>query len=361
MPSCRARRRGRRRCAGPGRRGWPRRDERSAPDRRRAGPGRASLVAVAMSGGLDSSVVGLAARRARRGGGRPLDAALGPLRGARPWPVLRRARPRRRPAGGRPGRHSALHTAAWTRSSASTSSIRSSRDYLGGPDAVALRALQHLRQVRPPARTRRAAGRRAVATGHYARILEGPEGPELHTAVDPDKDQSYYLFELTARAARRRSFPLGGMTKTEVREIARRAGLVGRREGRGMEVCFVDWRRARVRRGARSRRGPDGSAAPRSVPAGRARRPRQATSSAKGSLTTATPWASAGVWASRPATRRYVLEVLPAENAVVVGDEADLEAPGLAGERLHWIGAAACSAGGGDGEDPIAPSRRRGA
>ena len=36
--------------------------------------------------------------------------------------------------------------------------------------------------------------------------------------------------------------------------------------------------------------------------------------------------------------RRYVLEVLPAENAVVVGDEADLMAPGLAGERLHWIG-----------------------
>jgi tRNA-specific 2-thiouridylase len=65
-----------------------------------------------------------------------------------------------------------------------------------------------------------------VATGHYARILQGPDGPELHTAVDSEKDQSYYLFELTREQLAASLFPLGEMTKTQVREIAREAGRV---------------------------------------------------------------------------------------------------------------------------------------
>ncbi|MES1211029.1 MAG: asparagine synthase-related protein, partial [Acidobacteriota bacterium] len=58
-----------------------------------------------------------------------------------------------------------------------------------------------------------------VATGHYARIVEGPDGPELHTAADPEKDQIYYLFELTQEQLAASLFPLGEMSKPQVREL----------------------------------------------------------------------------------------------------------------------------------------------
>ena len=83
-------------------------------------------------------------------------------------------------------------------------------------------------------------GATALATGHYARILEGPDGPELHAARDADKDQSYFLFELTAAQLAFSRFPLGDATKSEVRELARAAGLVVAEKGESMEVCFVD-------------------------------------------------------------------------------------------------------------------------
>ena len=82
-------------------------------------------------------------------------------------------------------------------------------------------------------------GASRIATGHYARILDGPEGPELHTAIDLDKDQSYFLFELTRAQLAAAAFPLGAMTKPEVRELARRAGLVVAEKSESMEVCFV--------------------------------------------------------------------------------------------------------------------------
>src|SRR5207253_2898868 len=60
-----------------------------------------------------------------------------------------------------------------------------------------------------------------LATGHYARVVPGIDGPELHTAVDAAKDQSYMLYHLDRDRLARILFPLGNMTKTEVREAAR--------------------------------------------------------------------------------------------------------------------------------------------
>jgi tRNA-uridine 2-sulfurtransferase len=80
----------------------------------------------------------------------------------------------------------------------------------------------------------------ALATGHYARVLPGPDGePELHSAVDPAKDQSYVLYHLDRERLRRVRFPLGELTKPEVRELAAEAGLpvAGKRES--MELCFI--------------------------------------------------------------------------------------------------------------------------
>ena len=81
-----------------------------------------------------------------------------------------------------------------------------------------------------------------LATGHYARILDGLDGldgPELHAAVDPAKDQSYMLYHLDRERLRQIVFPLGGMTKGEVREHAREFGLPVADKAESQEICFV--------------------------------------------------------------------------------------------------------------------------
>lgn len=82
----------------------------------------------------------------------------------------------------------------------------------------------------------------ALATGHYARIVDGRE---LHMAADPDKDQSYVLYALRPEQLARIRFPLGGMLKSEVREHAREFGLpvAGKRDSQ--EICFVPLGRTR--------------------------------------------------------------------------------------------------------------------
>ncbi|HEY1420998.1 MAG TPA: tRNA 2-thiouridine(34) synthase MnmA [Candidatus Dormibacteraeota bacterium] len=78
-----------------------------------------------------------------------------------------------------------------------------------------------------------------LATGHYAQILPGPAGPELHTAVDDAKDQSYMLYHLDRERLRRILFPLGAMTKHEVREHAREFELPVADKAESQEICFV--------------------------------------------------------------------------------------------------------------------------
>ena len=78
-----------------------------------------------------------------------------------------------------------------------------------------------------------------MATGHYARVRSSDEGWQLHKAVDESKDQSYYLFELTQEQLAATRFPLGEMTKDEVRQLAREARLVVCEKPESMEICFV--------------------------------------------------------------------------------------------------------------------------
>ena len=78
-----------------------------------------------------------------------------------------------------------------------------------------------------------------LATGHYARIVAGDSGPELHTAVDPAKDQSYMLYHLDRERLARILFPLGGMTKREVRQHAREFELPVADKADSQEICFV--------------------------------------------------------------------------------------------------------------------------
>lgn len=80
-----------------------------------------------------------------------------------------------------------------------------------------------------------AVGADAVATGHYARVVDG----RLLRARDDDKDQTYYLFGVDRAALRRVHFPLGALTKAEVRARARAAGLATAEKPESMDICFV--------------------------------------------------------------------------------------------------------------------------
>jgi tRNA-specific 2-thiouridylase len=82
-------------------------------------------------------------------------------------------------------------------------------------------------------------GADALATGHYARIVETPDGPMLAKALDTLKDQSYFLFPLDQEALEATVFPLGAMTKQEVRELAQRFDLLTAEKPESQEVCFL--------------------------------------------------------------------------------------------------------------------------
>ena len=83
-------------------------------------------------------------------------------------------------------------------------------------------------------------GAESVATGHYARVERTDDGAfHLRRSVDTDKDQSYFLFGLTQAQLARTRFPLGGMRKPEVRALARQLGLRVAAKPDSQEICFV--------------------------------------------------------------------------------------------------------------------------
>ncbi len=85
----------------------------------------------------------------------------------------------------------------------------------------------------------RALGCDRIASGHYVRLVEGPEGTELHRGRDERKDQSYFLWGLPRTMLPRLLFPLGGMTKPEVRARADALRLATARKPESQEICFV--------------------------------------------------------------------------------------------------------------------------
>ena len=86
-----------------------------------------------------------------------------------------------------------------------------------------------------------AVGAEQIATGHYARLGydKATERYQLRKAVDESKDQTYFLFGLTQAQLARSLFPLGGMRKDEVRQLAREMGLAVAEKGESFEICFV--------------------------------------------------------------------------------------------------------------------------
>jgi tRNA-specific 2-thiouridylase len=88
-------------------------------------------------------------------------------------------------------------------------------------------------------RLARELGADCLATGHYVCRVQGPDGTELHRACDPARDQSYFLFATTADQLDYLRFPLGGMPKSEVRAIAQNMGLIVAAKPDSQDICFV--------------------------------------------------------------------------------------------------------------------------
>ena len=87
--------------------------------------------------------------------------------------------------------------------------------------------------------TARELGAEALATGHYVRRRDDTDGPALYRAADAERDQSYFLFATTPEQLRSLWFPLGDMPKATVRELARRFALPVAEKPDSQDICFV--------------------------------------------------------------------------------------------------------------------------
>jgi tRNA-specific 2-thiouridylase len=171
----------------------------------------------------------------------------------------------------------------------------------------------------------------AVATGHYARADVDPETgrARLLRAADADKDQTYFLYGLRQDQLAYARFPLGDLTKPEVRSIARSLGLTTADKPESQELCFVpggDYRTAlRDRAGWTDRPGPlvdaDGTIV------GQHRGTAAYTVGQRQGL---------GVALGEP---RYVSRVDPRTNTIQLARRADLETTEFEVERVSFVGA----------------------
>jgi tRNA-specific 2-thiouridylase len=172
----------------------------------------------------------------------------------------------------------------------------------------------------------------AVATGHYARVVFDEDGREyqLLRGADPDKDQSYFLFSLTQDQLARAMFPVGALTKADVRRHAARLGLAVADKPDSHEICFIP-------------DGKTGDFVARHLPEetdgeivdtggavlGRHRGIHRYTVGQRKGL---------GVSSGSPL---YVIRLEPADHRVVVGPREELGQTDFTAARVNWIAGAA--------------------
>jgi tRNA-specific 2-thiouridylase len=170
-----------------------------------------------------------------------------------------------------------------------------------------------------------------VATGHYARAHWDADRTEyvLKKAVDPRKDQSYMLHTLQQKHLRRILFPLGGYTKVETRRLAHELELPVADKPDSQEICFVAGGNYRefLRQYVGNVEKPGEVLDLEGNVLGTHRGVHEYTIGQRKGL---------GIAASEA---RYVVELRPAENAVVVGDREDASSRGLSCSSLSFVGA----------------------
>jgi tRNA-specific 2-thiouridylase len=173
-----------------------------------------------------------------------------------------------------------------------------------------------------------------VATGHYARIVDadasGSGRRELHRAVDPGKDQSYVLGVLDEDQLARSLFPLGDSTKPQVREEAASRGFYVAKKPDSHDICFIADGDTRGWLADRLGEQPGEIVDASGEVLGEHRGAYAYTVGQRRGLNLRRP-ADDG----RP---RYVLEVQPASNTVVVGPRELLGVNALTGDHARWCG-----------------------
>jgi tRNA-specific 2-thiouridylase len=289
-------------------------------------------VVVAMSGGVDSSAVaGMLVRSGCRAIGATLVMAQGVKPGTPALGSLDAATEARAVAEKIGIEHRTIDCAAAFREEVLAPSWREyDRGRTPSPcvvcnDRIKFRTLAALADE---------VGAQKIATGHYARIEPDPDGRgvALLRGVDAIKDQSYFLHAVSMEHLRRSFLPLGGLTKPEVRALARDMGLSNADRDESQDACFADGETGfaeALRRsfGASARCGaivrPDGSEL------GRHEGLHRFTIGQRKGLGVAT------------GSRAYVCCIDGETGRVVLsGDPADLESDGLEASGFRWIGGA---------------------
>lgn len=169
-----------------------------------------------------------------------------------------------------------------------------------------------------------------VATGHYARVVHNPDTGryELHRPADLAKDQTYYLFGLRQDQLAKFICPLGGLEKAAVRQLAREHGLSVAEKPESMEICFVpgnDYRTFLRSRVAQNAIQPGDIVTVEGQVIGRHE-----------GVPCYTIGQRKGLGVSSPAPL-YVVDLLPEENLVVVGRADQTLAQGLICDRTNWV------------------------
>ncbi len=170
-----------------------------------------------------------------------------------------------------------------------------------------------------------------LATGHYARIGQLNGVPTLQRAVDQQKDQTYVLYGIDSKLLPRLMFPIGNMTKAQVRQKARDTGLLVSEKPESQDICFV----------------PDGNAAgfvqkerPEALQTGDIVDVEGKVLGQHTGVAQFTVGQRKGLGLDRATLtgqRRFVLELVPSEAKVVIGTEAEGQVIALRAERCNWF------------------------
>ena len=232
-------------------------------------PAAEARIVVAMSGGVDSSVVAaLAARSGAEVIGVTLQLYDHGEAVERVAHLLRRPGHLRRQGGRRRGSASPIMSSTMRAASGTSVIERFADEYAQGRTPIPCISCNQGVKFTDLLGLARDLGADCLATGHYVRrVRSGRTAPELHRAADPARDQSYFLFATTRDQLDYLRFPLGDLPKPAVREIARELGLIVADKPDSQDICFV----------------PDGDYAavvkkvrPEAARGGRDRRPRRA-------------------------------------------------------------------------------------
>ena len=167
-----------------------------------------------------------------------------------------------------------------------------------------------------------------MATGHYARIERDGDRLLLKTALHPEKDQSYVLYMLTQGQLAASRFPLGGLSKAEIRDIAAQQGLANAHKADSQDICFIpDGDYAGF---IRRHTGKDPVPGDFVTPAGRVLGQHEG-------VICYTLGQRRGIGVSSANGRLYVTDICPEENKVTLSGSEDLMATTLEATDLNFI------------------------